>query len=165
MLGLIQKQMYVLRHNDISSHNKSVFTPSPLKRSFEEAFCFGRAEIGETVVATEGEKVHVAGLVVRTSPDGMRLRIHVSVTLPGPKIRTWGTPIPVTGGMGPEDLRPRLDCGCGDFLAGEDIAHAADLCAYAAEFFFDAFVASVHVVDAVEDGFAVRDHCCEDERS
>jgi len=44
--------------------------------------------------------------------------------------------------------------GDGLFLA-EDFAHAADLGAYVAELFFHALVASVHVVDAVEDAFAV----------
>ena len=43
---------------------------------------------------------------------------------------------------------------CG-LLFAEDVAHAADLCAYAAEFFLEVFVAAVEVVDAVEDGFAV----------
>ena len=46
----------------------------------------------------------------------------------------------------------------------EDVAHAADLGAYAAELFFEALVAAVHVVDAVEDGFAVGDQGGEDER-
>ena len=45
----------------------------------------------------------------------------------------------------------------------EDVAHAADLGAYAAEFFFEALVAAVEVVDAVEDGFAVGDQGSEDE--
>ena len=38
-----------------------------------------------------------------------------------------------------------------------------NLRAYAAELFFHALVATVHVVDAVEDGFAVGDQGCEDE--
>jgi hypothetical protein len=39
----------------------------------------------------------------------------------------------------------------------EDVSHAADLGADAAEFFFEVLVAAVEVVDAVEDGFAVGD--------
>src|SRR5690348_662007 len=46
----------------------------------------------------------------------------------------------------------------------EDIAHAADLCAYAAEFFFEVLVAAVEVVDAVEDGLAVGYESREDQR-
>ncbi len=45
----------------------------------------------------------------------------------------------------------------------EDFAHAADLGAYAAELFFEALVATVHVVDAVEDAFAVGYQGGEDE--
>ncbi len=44
----------------------------------------------------------------------------------------------------------------GLFVA-EDVAHAADLGADAAEFFFDALVASGDVVDAVQDRLAFRD--------
>src|SRR6267378_3252970 len=46
----------------------------------------------------------------------------------------------------------------------EDVAHAADLSAYSAEFVFEVFVASVEVVDAVEDGLAVGDESGEDQR-
>ena len=58
--------------------------------------------------------------------------------------------------------RRRRPCNSGLFLA-ENISHAADLGADAAEFFFDVLVAAVHVVDAVEDGFAVGDESGEDE--
>ena len=51
----------------------------------------------------------------------------------------------------------------GQLLFAEDVAHAADLGADAAEFFFKALVSSVEVVDAVEDGFAVGDEGGEDE--
>ena len=46
------------------------------------------------------------------------------------------------------------ECLGGLFFA-EDFAHAADLGAYVAELFFHAFVAAIHVVDAVEDAFAI----------
>ena len=48
-------------------------------------------------------------------------------------------------------------------LFAEDVAHAADLGADAAELLFEALVAAVHVVDAVEDGLAVGDEGGEDE--
>ena len=66
-----------------------------------------------------------------------------------------------------EILRYAQDDGCegivfarlGECLGGlffaEDFAHAADLGAYVAELFFHAFVAAIHVVDAVEDAFAI----------
>ena len=47
-------------------------------------------------------------------------------------------------------------------LLAEDVAHAADLSSYPTEFFFDAFVAAIDVVDAVEDGFSVGDESGED---
>ena len=50
-----------------------------------------------------------------------------------------------------------LACGYGFFAGGEDVAHSADLCAYAAELFLEVLVAAVHVIDAVEDGFSVGD--------
>ncbi len=46
----------------------------------------------------------------------------------------------------------------------EDIAHAADLCAYAPQLFFDALVAAIHMVNAVEDGFTIGDKGGENER-
>ena len=42
-------------------------------------------------------------------------------------------------------------------LFTEDVSHAADLGADAAEFLFKVLVAAIEVVDAVEDGFAVGD--------
>jgi hypothetical protein len=48
-------------------------------------------------------------------------------------------------------------------LLAEDVAHAADLGAYAAELLFEVLVAAVHVVDAVEDALAVGDEGGEDE--
>jgi hypothetical protein len=46
----------------------------------------------------------------------------------------------------------------------EDVSHAADLGAYAAELLFKVLVATVEVVDAVEDGLAVGDEGGQDER-
>src|SRR5271154_3700876 len=48
-------------------------------------------------------------------------------------------------------------------LLAEDVAHAADLGADAAELLFETLVAAVHVVDAVEDGLAVGDQRGQDE--
>src|SRR5271163_655671 len=45
----------------------------------------------------------------------------------------------------------------------EDVAEAANLRSYSAEFLFDVLIAAVHVVDAVEDGFSVGDHGGENE--
>ena len=46
----------------------------------------------------------------------------------------------------------------------EDVAHAVNLGADAAQLFFDALVAAVHVIDAVENGFAIGDEGRQDER-
>src|ERR1035441_6065736 len=51
-----------------------------------------------------------------------------------------------------------------ELLLAEDVAHASDLGAYGAEFFFEVLVAAVEVVDAVEDGLAVGDQGGEHER-
>src|ERR1019366_9518752 len=56
----------------------------------------------------------------------------------------------------------RLGGGCGSF--GEDVAHAADFGAHSFQFFFDVLVAAVQVIDAVDDGLAVRDQGGEHER-
>ena len=56
------------------------------------------------------------------------------------------------------------DYGLPRLLFAEDVAHAADLGADAAELFFEVLVAAVEVVDAVEDGFAVGDQRGEDQR-
>jgi hypothetical protein len=48
----------------------------------------------------------------------------------------------------------RLRGGCGSF--GEDVADAADFGAYGFQFFLDVLVAAVQVVDAVDDGLAIR---------
>jgi hypothetical protein len=45
--------------------------------------------------------------------------------------------------------------GGAGLLFAEDVAHAANLGADAAEFFFEVFVTAIEVVDAIEDGFAV----------
>ena len=52
---------------------------------------------------------------------------------------------------------------CAALLFAEDVSHAADLGAHAAELLFEVLVAAVDVVDAVEDGFAVGDQGGEDE--
>ncbi len=56
-----------------------------------------------------------------------------------------------------EILRCAQDAGAVGLFVAEDVAHAADLGTDAAELLFDAFVAAVDVVDAVEDGFTFGD--------
>src|SRR5712691_6465131 len=53
--------------------------------------------------------------------------------------------------------------GWGGSALGQDLADAADLGAYAFEFFFDIFVSAVDVVDAIDDGFAFRDQSGQDQ--
>jgi len=45
----------------------------------------------------------------------------------------------------------------GDSFLGQDFANTADLCANAAQFFFNVFITAIDVVDAINDGFAIRD--------
>jgi hypothetical protein len=47
----------------------------------------------------------------------------------------------------------------------QHVSDAADLGSDGAELFFDLFVASIDVVDAVDDGFAVGDQGCQNQRS
>src|SRR5271155_1799734 len=49
----------------------------------------------------------------------------------------------------------RLDGGCGSL--GEDVADATYFGAHGFQFFFDVLVASIQVIDAVDDGLAVGD--------
>ena len=58
---------------------------------------------------------------------------------------------------------PHLLLHGGGFF-GEHFSDALDLRADSFELFFDVFVATVDVVDAVDDGFAVGDESGEDER-
>ena len=60
---------------------------------------------------------------------------------------------------------PGINGGAGGLLFAEDVAHAADLGADAAELLFDVLVAAVHVVDAVEDGLAIGDQRGQNQRS
>jgi hypothetical protein len=67
--------------------------------------------------------------------------------------------------VGRQDDAVLLGCCFGvAFRVAEDVAEAANLRSNAAELFFDVLVAAVHVVDAVEDGFAVGDHGGENQR-
>ena len=61
-------------------------------------------------------------------------------------------------------LQGSSSCGWGGCLLGEDFADAADLGSYCAQLFFDVFVATVDVIDAIDDGFSVGDQCGEDKR-
>src|SRR6185312_17223483 len=49
-------------------------------------------------------------------------------------------------------------------LVAEHVAHAANLRAYATQLLFDVLVAAIHVVDAVENRFAVGDHRGQNQR-
>ena len=46
---------------------------------------------------------------------------------------------------------------CGDGFFGEHLADTADLGSDSFQLFFDVLVAAIDVVDAVDDGFAIRD--------
>jgi hypothetical protein len=48
---------------------------------------------------------------------------------------------------------------------GQDLTNAANLCANAFQLFFNALIAAVNVIDAVDDGFTVGDEGGDDQRS
>jgi hypothetical protein len=85
--------------------------------------------------------------------------------LPVAQLRWVGHPATATAGpygMTTKKARARATAtATADPLRGlffaEDVSHAADLGADAAEFFFEVLVAAVEVIDAVEDGFSVGD--------
>ena len=54
---------------------------------------------------------------------------------------------------------------CGDGFLGKHFADAADLGADSLQFFFNVFVTTIDVVDAVDDGLAVGDQRGQHERS
>ena len=51
-----------------------------------------------------------------------------------------------------------------ELLFTEDVPHAADLSANSAEFLFKMFVATIEVIDAVENRLTVGHQSCENER-
>jgi hypothetical protein len=60
----IHQKMNVLRHHNISGDDKFVLLPDSLQRVFKEIHRFGRGEIRETPVTTEGEKMHIPAVLV-----------------------------------------------------------------------------------------------------
>ena len=54
--------------------------------------------------------------------------------------------------------------GGGLFRFAEHVADAANLCADAAKFFFDALIAAIDVIHAVDDCFALGDQSCQHQR-
>src|ERR1700744_3881198 len=49
-------------------------------------------------------------------------------------------------------------------FVGKDVAYTANLGAHTTQLFFNVFVAAIHMVDAVENRFAIRNHRCKYER-
>src|SRR6516164_10225 len=64
----------------------------------------------------------------------------------------------------PDPAETQFKCTGMEGRSAEYVAHAADLCAHAFQLLLDMLVAAVHVVDAIEDRFAVCDEGGEDER-
>jgi hypothetical protein len=54
----------VLQHHHVPDHNELVPLTDSLERGFEQAFGFRPGHVGQPVVAAEGKKVHLAGLLV-----------------------------------------------------------------------------------------------------
>src|SRR5580658_9717354 len=82
--------MNVLRHDHVSGDNKFVLFSDSLQCVFKEILCFGLGKIRETPVTTEGEKVHITAVLI-TNESPRHEKQDTRRSLPGPKIRTWGT--------------------------------------------------------------------------
>src|SRR5271170_5112691 len=62
--GLVQKQMDMLRHDDIAGNREEIAQADALQRIFEEILGRSYSEVIATVETTEGEKVKVPRLLI-----------------------------------------------------------------------------------------------------
>ena len=67
---LIYEQVDMLRYDNIPGDNKPVLEPALLQGVFEQVLRLRRCEVREAVITTEGEKVHLASLLVSLEPRG-----------------------------------------------------------------------------------------------
>jgi len=71
---------YVLQgqdHHDVSSHDEFIRLANAFQRGFEEASRFGSGEIRKSAVTTEGEKMHLAGMLVTNESRRHEDSIHL----------------------------------------------------------------------------------------
>jgi hypothetical protein len=64
----VHQKMNVLRHHHITRDNEFILLPDSLQRVFKEIPGFGRGEIRETPITTEGEEVHIPAVLVTNKP-------------------------------------------------------------------------------------------------
>lgn len=83
--GFADEQVYVLRHDDVPSHEEVIAQSHGLKRGLEKCTRIWRSEVRSSVVTTEGDEVEIAGLLVADQvgrhPD--MVQPHVSKTRHG----------------------------------------------------------------------------------
>jgi hypothetical protein len=64
MLGLVYQQMHVLRHDHITGDNKAIARADPLQRIFKQFHGGDRGQLRAAPIATEGEEVELACLLI-----------------------------------------------------------------------------------------------------
>ncbi len=130
------QKMNVLRHDDITGHNKAVAGPHALQRFLEEITSSRRAQMLEPVITTESKKMKIPCMFVTDESSRHRrkaynrsesmsrknrkraTKVHA---LPGAQKRgTWGTPRWWGNSLCPPAPGPRImkgrpfpvSCGC-----------------------------------------------------
>ncbi len=111
--GLVDQQMYVLRHNDVAGHNEQIAETNAFESIFKQFHCRNREQVGLAMKTTEGEEVELPRLLITDA-----LAFHCNVTIlrfgmgwdiqcaaiPGPQV-------PGTGGTLSMALRRDRDRG------------------------------------------------------
>ncbi len=89
----IHEQVNMFRHHYVSCHNEFIFLANAFQRGLEEIPRFGSGEIRKTTVTTEGEKVHLAGMLVTNESRRHGDRIYLcGYTSHVPKSEGHGAP-------------------------------------------------------------------------
>jgi hypothetical protein len=56
--GLVDQQVYVLRHNDVAGNNEEIAETNAFERIFKEFHGRNRGQVGPAMKTTEGEEVN-----------------------------------------------------------------------------------------------------------
>ena len=137
--GLVDQQMHVLRHDDVTGNHKEITEANALQRIFKEFHGRDRRQVGTTAITTEGEEVELPRLLIadalRLSCTARLLQFLRSTSPRSPNARDRGHPHRGLGrspGPGPTSpltarLPPkRRPAGCnGDLLRSGCIAGCA----------------------------------------
>ncbi|MGA8728826.1 MAG: hypothetical protein WB608_08760, partial [Terracidiphilus sp.] len=86
--------MDVFWHNNVAGNNKLIFLPDFFESGFEEVSGFRGGQIGQAMVTTECEEMHLAGILVTNEPFGHGLRINLAGRLVDSQVRKSGPGAP-----------------------------------------------------------------------